>query len=297
MPVISMISNEHDNRKETQGARSLRQVSLDRVADAMLDEPKSYELFTTLPWKLQQDLWTHVLEDRRKRQTIEGELAIKKASMPLMDWEVYADIDKNAEFVEAHPKEVVTDYSVDDDDNGYNLHTIWEKFLKLADVSFPVEEALHNDLEDEETLCVYENPESFLARYSCTEYEQDSSKGLLPLRELISSDLARRRLAILQHASACGNFQQFEDGTVHWDIPGVMYVSVDAYPMVRGEDYIHCEVRKGWEKHKVVEIIINALLSPIEMQRGNVFRRKGRNAFLRRYLGLLEVGGRAPDTG
>ncbi|KPI45801.1 uncharacterized protein AB675_954 [Cyphellophora attinorum] len=168
MPVIAAIADEHDNRKGSKGARALYQISLDRVANAMLNEPKSYELIMALPWKLQQDLWTHVLEDRRKRQLIEGELAVKKASMPLMDWEVYAGIDKNAEFNEAHPEEVVTGDEISKYNKDWNDRCLWRKFLKLADVSLPVEKVWQWHLKEENTLFVYEKSASSSIRYGCT---------------------------------------------------------------------------------------------------------------------------------
>jgi hypothetical protein len=108
-------------------------------------------------------------------------------------------------------------------------------------------------------------------RYSCAVYEEGLDRKLFPLDKLISADLARRRLALLWHTAACGFHEQVEDGTVWWDVLGVMHLRVRGYLRFEGDQYIRCRVGEGWEKHKVVEIIINALLSPIGMQRGSIF--------------------------
>ncbi|KPI44485.1 uncharacterized protein AB675_8322 [Cyphellophora attinorum] len=278
----SQNASDEDQNELSKGARSLCQVALECSADAMLKEPNSYDLISNLPWKLQQDLWKHLLDDRRERQRLEEELATRRDH--LIDWELDNSVDRNYDFITAHPEDFLQG-SVKEDDS-------WSTFLDLAlGSSFP---DLPIDRDNWDRAFMTESSTASLIRFKiggwgdCPEVDQ-----------LISADLMRARMAALKDAPACDKYEERKDGSRLLSIKGVLLVEIEVDTWSDepepNSDYVRCTVPNDSERRRIAELYINALLSPIDLEYSLGFNSSwngkpsntnlcGRNAFARRAL-------------
>jgi hypothetical protein len=278
-------SASDDDRSELpKGARSLCRVALECTADAMLSEPNSYDLISTLPWKLQQDLWKRLLDDRRERRQLEEELATKRTH--LIDWEACNDVDRNYDFIQAHPEDFLQGYVKEGDDS-------WSKFLNMAlGSSFP---DLPFNWVDWDKVFVGESATDSLNRFKCCRRWTD-----LEVDQIISADLMKARMAALQDAPNCDKYEERKDGSRSLSIRGVLLVEIEV-DTTNSDDpepnYVKCMIPRNGDRKRFGELYLNALLSPIDLGASVDFginssgsNISGRNAFARRALKSLGYG-------
>ncbi|KPI39980.1 uncharacterized protein AB675_11448 [Cyphellophora attinorum] len=299
MPIVEA---EPKPDARLKGARSLFHICLDRTAD-MLDKPDSLDIFSTLDWKLQQDLLTHFSNDRRKRQDIERQQSVAKGSVPPIDWEKQIEFDPNKNFIHTHKEDFVTqdgrdflDWVHDDDAASTSLLVrYWSDFLRSVNLLKSTGVRTKDSIYHENEVLLTENSHDSVIRYSvCHEYFEDGCTHDEPehliLHQLISGQLLLKRMKTLKNAPGC---EYNEDSYEHPDrislAHGALFVGVD-------EHDVWCKFWGDVDSVKSAEVYLNALLSRIE-EEGPYDEVERRAAFARRYeevlpTRFLEQGGR-----
>ncbi|KPI40077.1 uncharacterized protein AB675_11449 [Cyphellophora attinorum] len=191
----------------SKGVRSLVQICLDGAANTMHAEPESLELFNKLNEECQQDLLSHILEDRQERQGLVVEALKAKAGLPLSDWEKQAGVDKNAEYIRTHAESFADDYK----GSGTRY---WLRFCILADEiaeRSTAEKTVYYDT----FVRLVENSTDSLMRFSvCTHLNGVQHHCSHPqhfhLRDLISPQLLWDRMRKLAEELDC------ESDLVEW---------------------------------------------------------------------------------
>ncbi|KPI35438.1 uncharacterized protein AB675_11692 [Cyphellophora attinorum] len=278
MPIVEAAPERDELPK---GVRSLRQICLDRAADAMLDTPGAYGMVTALPWSLQQDLWTLFMDDRREKQ----ELKSLVNKLPLADREKLHDIDKNAQFIRDHPESFSVEFFP-----GFDVErNYWTNFLGAINgiqrrtTEQHLSERRHLS-EGVYEIYLVENSRDSLLRFSICMSHDCSHQQHFALHELVSPELLMQRLHVLHNAPGCS----LTDGwsfLVRW-AHGGLAITID----IVGSSF---RIWANWDSKgdrsgiRSAEVYLNAILSPIESDHWHSSKWTGRNAFARRYVKLL----------
>jgi hypothetical protein len=275
MPVV-----DAEPERGPQGPSSLRKICLDRAIDAMLNEPGPHHTFNTLPWNMQQEILSKLVEDRRERLRMEEQVY----NVPLIDREKHNNVDENSRFIKNHPE----DFKQNDFLGLDEINLFWSNFLRAAD-RLQSEAAAEAEECNEYGIHLIENTNDSLVRFSiCTTFgdqpiQHDSCSRLKHCRlgDLITPGLLVSRLTVLRFARGCDlTKDDFHITWTHGDL--VVEVDTNMDDGEPAEPYIWAYFEGDMHCLRSAEVYLNALLSPLETIDGRI-------AFAKRYMKLVDL--------
>ncbi|KPI40127.1 uncharacterized protein AB675_11447 [Cyphellophora attinorum] len=300
--TVRIVESEPMLDTRPRGTLSLYDTCLERTANVMINEPASYDMISTLPTTIQQDLWSLLLDDRRERQTTGKVIEQIKAALPLADWDKATRYDDNVNFIEAYPQ------SFDEAERGdapyETMVRHWRRFWDSVN-NLQRDSVFKDPGRD---VHLVENSLDSVVRYSiCASKTTADSRGLqrpsncshiqhFLLRDLTSPELLKERMKALEDLPGC----VYDSQEVPPDENGFGEIG-DNFDDLECRDFkvsimdgisINCYFTGNMYSRRNAEVHLNALLSPLEMVYGRPWYKRaleGRQyAFVVRYGKLLD---------
>ena len=298
---MALVESELEDPPRVCGTKSLRQTCLETSIDQVADEPDPHHFISPLPPSLQNDILRSLFRDRRGLKEIDRNVE----ELPLSDLERLHRVDANKEFIEAHPHALKRALKGE----GNRLDVIghekqngrWSQFRAAVKV---LEEDIHRGAipihnwrapDDDSSFILHKNSHDSILRFSIcrTLLNEDDCYCHCGVErwwfeDLISPELARRRLESL--GSRLFALEMRDNATL------------EKYQVVFGYDLLEISIslsRDYWQwtmpykfseaNLRLAEILLNAMLSPIDMPDCYPEDRhdSGRFHFAHRYMNLI----------